>query len=364
MAAIGGMAAELEVELDDIDDVMLGEPVTISVWDVDGKAPYTYEWRDGAGALIGTGESLTVTPQRAQVYMLTVTDADGNTGTAYAEVKVYGSLAAATFDDCGLSDNSYWAGRPTSSPYGVSSNFFSGSFMFTNTNMPAYKTWGGFSCSTSTANTFDNSNYYDGQFNAVTGSGYESRGFAVVYPYGFRTEITPLASKEGAVLKGVYLTNNMYFYSSAVSGDGFTKPFTEGDYHKIVFTGDDPDGEAVEFYLADYRSADEASRYVLTDWRFCDLSPLGKVTKVKVSLQSSNSFIPAYACLDNMMYKDDTSGMETVDIADAVNVRVLYGRDAMAVSGIDGAYTVWTYSLGGAMVTSAACYGESSINIS
>lgn len=362
--AMGASAAELEVELDDFNDIMLGESVTLDVWEVDGKAPYTYEWRDGRGTVVGTDKSITVTPDRAQIYVLTVTDAAGDSGKAYAEVKVYGNRDAATFDDCGLAPNSFWAGRPTSSPYGDSSNFFSGSFMFTNTYMPSYKTWGGFGYSTSTNKVFDNANYYEDQFNAVTGGGHNSPGFAVVYPYGFRTEITPLAAKDGAVLQGVYLTNNMYFYSSATSGDSFSKPFAEGDYHKITFTGDDPQGSPVEFYLADYRSADEASRYIVSDWRFCDLTALGKVTKVKISIQSSNDFIPAYACLDNLTYYDPTSGLNSVEASKAVNVTLLHGGEAVAVSGINGAFAVRIYSISGTMVASANCTGESAVNIS
>jgi hypothetical protein len=88
------------------------------------------------------------------------------------------------------------------------------------------------------------------------------------------------------------------------NGDGFAKKFEKGDWFKLIITG--YNNEEVtgtkEYYLADLR--DEATAYIINDWRYVDLSGLGTVTKLGFELDSSDSGdygmnTPAYFCFDD-----------------------------------------------------------------
>lgn len=223
-----------------------------------------------------------------------------------------GNYAPATFEGLIAAGETYYAGDPE----GGYSDITSGGFSFTNFfyDMETYTYWGGFGISESTSTAFDAANYVTDQFNSVPGGAYQGTGFAVAYsgivPYINKTEITILANEDGAYLDGCYITNNMYLYSSVTQGDGYSDPFSEGDYAELTFTGDN--GNTVVFPVADYRSADPADHYVLTAWTFCDLKPLGKVKTVSITMTASNDFVPGYFCMDNLTYAADQTGIENI----------------------------------------------------
>ena len=116
--------------------------------------------------------------------------------------------------------------------------------------------------------------------------------------------VTPL-SDEPVVVPGFYITNSSYAYSSLTGGDPYAKKFGEGDWYLLTITGYDADNEVTgtkEFYLADLRDADKA--YIINDWRYVDLSGLGKVSKLSFELSSTDNGdwgmnTPAYFCFDN-----------------------------------------------------------------
>ena len=60
----------------------------------------------------------------------------------------------------------------------------------------------------------------------------------------------------------------------------------------------------LDFYLADFRFANNEEDYILNTWEWFDLSPLGNVATISFSLSSSrgsgyNMITPAYFCMDN-----------------------------------------------------------------
>lgn len=307
MCAAGVSAADyLEVELDDFGPIHAGENITLTLYDVDGTAPYTYQWKNAAGDLLGSDETLTLTLDRPSVLTLTVTDSKGVSGTAYAEVDVYGLRETAGFEGLVEEGKTFWPGRVYDDPYASESKFYSGGFSFTNTFSPAMGNFcGGFMVSETTDRDFNGATYFEDQFNSAPGGAAEGKGFMVGYPSYARAEITILADEEGAELEGCDLTNNMYLYTSASSGDGFSSPFAKGDYHTVIFKGDN--GKSVKFNLADFRDNDASKHFILDKWVHCDLSPLGKVKKITVSIESSNEYVPTYFCMDNLRYADSGS---------------------------------------------------------
>ncbi|MDL2228024.1 DUF4465 domain-containing protein [Bacteroidales bacterium OttesenSCG-928-K03] len=229
------------------------------------------------------------------------------------------SFATASFDDLILVPESAWYGSETGEQDNV---FFSGSFSFTNTYMASWSAWGGFSYSNMTGTNFDPNNWFEHQFRSVVGSGANnSDNFAVVYPYGFQTEINVMHNEEGDIVSGVYVTNAAYTQNSIINGDSYMgDPFTQGDFYKILFIADTrrdtgisrtdarscvSTTDTIEYYLADYRSTNPNEHYSLTEWQWIDLSALGKVQKIKISVDASRKdsyglTLPAYLCLDEV----------------------------------------------------------------
>jgi hypothetical protein len=263
--------------------------------------PYSYEWRNRMNEVISTDSILTVSPTVVQQYKLTVTGSDSQRKALYTDVLVRGESVIATFEDNYLAPESYWQGREGDDE--GESKFFSGSCSFSNTYYPSMYTWGGFGYSNVTATAFNPNEFLTHHFRSVAGSVAEgSDTYSVIYAMGARTKIEVIHSEEGATIPGVYLTNAAYTYSSMINGDAYDDPFKQGDYYKVTFRGNT--GTTVEYYLADYRSNDASEHYILTDWKWFDLSSLGDITSLTVSVDASrkNAYgltTPAYLCMDN-----------------------------------------------------------------
>ena len=83
-----------------------------------------------------------------------------------------------------------------------------------------------------------------------------------------------------------------------------------------------------EYYLADLRDAEKA--YIINDWRYVDLSGLGKVAKLGFELSSTDNGdygmnTPAYFCFDNF-------GAEGTEVLPDCNVDVTTAVQSVAVS--------------------------------
>ena len=105
-----------------------------------------------------------------------------------------------------------------------------------------------------------------------------------------------------------WVNNSTYAVLSMRNGDSFAKKFETGDWFKLTINAfdknDNPTGTAVEFYLADFRTA--TSPEIITKWTKVDLTPLGNnVHAIKFDLESSDVGdwginTPAYFCFDNL----------------------------------------------------------------
>ena len=207
----------------------------------------------------------------------------------------------ATFEDVQLGSNGIW--QP---PLG-SNEMPSGGWLFTNNTQNGY--WGGFTASN---RTDLNQSGLDAQYTAAAGCGYDgSTQYAVAYTMGVQTEVYA-ADGQSHTVTGCYVTNNLWTYQDILQGGYGELPYggttgNDPDWFKVTATGRNASGQTVgtlDFYLADYRFANNSEDYVLNTWEWFDLSPLGDVATISFSLSSSrgsgyNMITPAYFCMDN-----------------------------------------------------------------
>jgi len=183
----------------------------------------------------------------------------------------------------------------------------SGGWLFTNNTQYGY--WGGFTASN---RTDLNQSGLDAQYTAAAGCGYDgSTQYAVAYTMGVQTDVYA-ADGQSHTVTGCYVTNDLWTYQDILQGGYGEPPYggttgNDPDWFKVTAIGKNASGQTVgtlDFYLADYRFANNAEDYVLNTWEWFDLSPLGSVATISFELSSSrgsgyNMITPAYFCMDN-----------------------------------------------------------------
>jgi len=214
------------------------------------------------------------------------------------------------------STDTAWFGQPTQ---GLET-FNSGLFTFENEYNSNYGSWSGWSYTNVTDNTTPG---YANQFGNITGSGESSSQFGMFFQ-SFTGKHRTFVSNNGSPvnLSGTYITNSTYAYLSMLNGDSFAKQFgspndasgnpdgTNGeDWFLLTIYGLGSDslhtGDSINFYLADYRFADNTQDYIVNTWEWVDLSSLGAVYGLDYKLTSSDNGqygmnTPAYFTMDNL----------------------------------------------------------------
>ena len=243
---------------------------------------------------------------------------DLHTEESVAAVEKSLTEKVATFDDVDVALNAdgYYLGTGNKDD-GYNSQYLSGNYRFTVTNMPEHKAWSNFCISNRTATGFKE--LFPDQFNSCVGHGYDnSVNYCVAYFFGKSAPIEVLGKPEGQVVRGLYLTNAAYTLSNILEGDGSTQgstgkaEFEKGDWLLLTITGTKADGTETktEVYLADYRSENVAEHYYLGNWQWVDLSSLGAVKEIRFGITGSrhNTWglaTATYVCLDNINGTDD-----------------------------------------------------------
>lgn len=99
---------------------------------------------------------------------------------------------------------------------------------------------------------------------------------------------------------GVYVCNSPWGYYGCTEGDGFATPLVEeGGYYKITFNGVNTENgttKSVDYYLAERQYSDrnsdgiinEKDNYTNREWQWCDLTALGAVNLIYISMDSSD----------------------------------------------------------------------------
>ena len=128
-----------------------------------------------------------------------------------------------------------------------------------------------------------------------------SKQFAVAY---VAEEVSNFQFQDGMekTIQSVMVNNSTYTYLSLRNGDKFSEAFETDDWFKLTFTGYNAKGNKTgvkEFYLADFRNG---KIYICSDWTKVELSSLGNVNKIEISLSSSDKGTPSYVCIDDLVY--------------------------------------------------------------
>ncbi len=196
--------------------------------------------------------------------------------------------------------------------------FVNGSFEFENNYNAAWSSFTGWAYSNSTDVTTTG---FTNQFSAITGTGKNgSDQYGICYTVGSRRLFTQNGNP--ITFTGAYFTNTTYAYLSMRDGDSFAKKFgdstdangvmdgTNGeDWLLLTIYGLNADSSrtdnSINFYLADYRFADNTEDYIVDEWEYVDLSTLGNIYGLDFELNSSDVGMfgmntPSYFAIDNL----------------------------------------------------------------
>lgn len=191
---------------------------------------------------------------------------------------------------------------------------------FNNYNV-TYGSWSGFSVSNQTDTTTAG---WVNQYSVYSSGGAGgSSQFAVGYysPYETST-IVELVSPASLLGLGASFNNTTYTALEMANGGAFGAKKFGGA------SGDDPDwlvltiegflgGSStgtVDFYLADFRFADNSQDYIIDEWTWVDFSALGSVDELRFTMDSSDlgAFginTPTYFAMDDFMAVPEPSSL-------------------------------------------------------
>lgn len=198
--------------------------------------------------------------------------------------------------------------------------FSDGNIFLPNTFDSEFEFWSGWAISGGTDTLTPG---FTNQYSAIAGSGYDDSDN---YALSFASPTSVLAltgDAQGGMVEGLYVTNSTYAYLSMANGDAFAKQFG-GE------SGSDPDfflltikkylngmlgADSIDFYLADFRFEDNTQDYLVKEWTYIDLTPLGNADSLQFVLSSSDvgQFginTPTYFCIDQVTTLDRPSGLK------------------------------------------------------
>jgi hypothetical protein len=236
------------------------------------------------------------------------------------------------FDDLSLSPNSHWNGPDPNGvdvpgPFGTTErvgSFTSHGVEFGNRYDLTFGSWSGFAYTNESDTTTPG---FSNQFSAIMGTGRgpgadiygigAGAGDASSFDPSVAADLLALPSLTlpgGFSATGLYVTNTTYAALSMRDGDAFAKKFggltgADPDWFKLSIYGLNALGVPLpgfaEFYLADYRFANDSLDYIVTDWAPVDLAPLAGAQSLHFSLTSSDigpfgMNTPAFFAVDDL----------------------------------------------------------------
>lgn len=261
------------------------------------------------------------------------------------------------FEDLNLPVDTFWNGSD------LSGGFTSGNAFFSNTYDTNYYSWGGFSYSSKTDTVTTG---WANMYSAIAGSGNMSATYAVAYvsAYTGATSIKLSNGSEGKLVEGFYVNNSTYAYLSMRDGDAYAKKFggatgNDSDWFMLTVTGylQGNMTDTVNFFLADFRSADNSQDYILKDWTMVNLMKLGNVDSLSFALSSSDNGIygmntPAYFCMDNLQCLDGVNVEASISNKSNISVYPNPSTNNITIVGMENASVIRIFDTKGAIVYS------------
>ncbi|MEM7316013.1 MAG: DUF4465 domain-containing protein [Planctomycetota bacterium] len=211
------------------------------------------------------------------------------------------------FDDNPLAPESFYNGADEAG------GFTSRGVSYNNSYTPAFGSWSGFAYSNTSDTTTPG---FLNQYSAITGAGAGGQGNYGVAFYDFFTPVIPeLTFSTPSIPESIQITNTTYAALSMRDGDSFAKQFggmsgDDPDYFKLILEGLDASGNStgtVDFFLADYRFADNSLDYIVDQWQSVDVSSLGAVSSIQFTLETTDignygPATPFYFAIDNVEF--------------------------------------------------------------
>lgn len=293
-------------------------------------------------------------------------------GLANAQENITEDDVISDFENLSLEPDSYWNGSD------LSGSFTSGGAVFPNAYNPDFMSWSQWAYS----NMADDSTAgFMNQYSAITAAGYDppasgGSNYAVGYAINdfVSLEVTPvplrIADSMPLIVKGFYVTNSTYAALSMKFGDDYSKKFggetgDDPDYFKLMVWGllGGAETDTIEFFLADYRFANNAEDYILEEWEWVDTESIGKVDSLMLSLESTDvgdwgMNTPGYFCIDNLAIAPEDAGLFE-PLSEAVSMQV-YPNPATKLVNVhfDGTQyaEVSIYDLSGMLIYSNAYF--------
>lgn len=160
--------------------------------------------------------------------------------------------------------------------------------------------WGSYTGWAVSSETDNVTSGYGNQFAAITGEGANgSNQYGVCYASQWSNN--RVFYDQGAYPVSFQVTNTAYAYHSMLNGDSFGKKFGEDTSATGVIDGTNGEdwflltiyalgsdslynGDSVNFYLADYRFANDVDDYIVDQWENVDLSSLDGIGNTLIGL--------------------------------------------------------------------------------
>ncbi|HNW51404.1 MAG TPA: DUF4465 domain-containing protein [Prolixibacteraceae bacterium] len=246
------------------------------------------------------------TPETSGEYSLKlIVENKFGTDSAEATITVLPRLVTIDFENLTLGTNSYWNGSDGSG------DFTSGIATFPNYYNQDYFSWEGFAYSnkndTITKGYYNQYSVYDSKNNA--------NKYAIFYPPFYGASNIQFGKNQQINVQSIKICNVTYPALSMKEGDDFARKFGGAtgnmeDFLKLIIYGLDASGhvlDSVNFYLADYRSADNSKDYIVNHWTTVNLSKLGAVNQLGFKMESSDNSTwgmntPSYFAIDDIVY--------------------------------------------------------------
>lgn len=253
--------------------------------------------------------------------------------SAFALIVSSATAAVVTFETVSLPPAGFWNGSDLSGTPVVSGapgnevttyvqDYPIGDVGFRNNYTSTYGSWSGFAISNHKDTITPG---WGNQYSAYTGGGAGGSasyavGYYVTYESSTNIAFSGLINLAGL---GASFTNTTWTALDMLNGGDFgSKKFggvsgNDADWLRLSIAGyaaGIPTGNAVDFYLADFRFADNSLDYIVNDWRFLDFTPLGTVDELRVSMTSSDTGAfgmntPSYFAMDNFLAVPEPSAL-------------------------------------------------------